>query len=487
MAIDRSIDEAITFGHELKQFYQSPDGLQRGENDFAMPEVMNWATHFFMGRDIEWVKQAIRVDAAGEWRSKHPGQDPGGQPEEPGGEPPAPPPPPPPPPDNGGEVPPQTAGGGFVEPLASTTPRPRLWRGQMGFIPDRGPFMFPPPYNTRGIRITNATDGMVRPVGMAYWPQLNNSGSRREMLVLTACDDQLTIFAVEKSTGRVEKRETLPFNMTGESCYFSFTDPDLIYTCPSNGGTFSWYNLATRRQDVIAENVKQPHSSADGSVHSFTLDGGPAYWRDGNIKRLPLKGEYDECQIEKSGRWLLSKETFQRDRPRQDNCIWDLSTGRMNILRDEDGAVGHSDMGYGYVVGEEDQSQPGGIFRLWMFGEDGSVSDGRMTYHVGGWTGMTRYVSHCNARQGSPNFQQAVYSATHDSDLPRVNEIAVASLAPGVETCRVVAPNLTSLSASGGGDPYWRKTRANVAPDGGFYCFSGNMDGDRMDIFVGQL
>lgn len=399
--------------------------------------------------------------------------------------PPGPPPPPPPPPDL--PPPPPTAGGGFVEPIASAAARPRLSRADMGFIPERGPFMFPAPYNTRGIRITNVSDGTVRPVGMAYWPNINNHAARAELLVFAACDDVLTIFAVDKSSGRVEKRETLPFQMTGESCYFSLTDADVLYTCPSNGGPFIRYHLTTHRQDLIAEHVKQPHSSADGRVHSFSIDNGPAYWRDGLIKRLPLKGEYDECQIDKSGRWLLSKESFLRDgRTHQDNCIWDLATGRMSILRDEDGALGHSDMGYGYMIGEEDQSDPGGVFRVWQFGDDGTVSDGRMVYNVGGWAGMTRYVSHCNAKPGAPDFQRALFSSAIDQDLARANEIVVASLSVS-DFCRVVAPNLTDLHSPGGGEEYWRKTRANIDPTGSWYCFSANMAGDRMDVFLGQI
>lgn len=480
--IDRSLDEALQFGRELKEFYQSPAGLQRGENDFAIPEAMNWAWHFFMGREIEWVRQAIRDDAGNEWRNKHPGENPIVS--EPGSPPPVPPPIQPP------DIPP-TNGGGFVEPINAGGVRPRLSRGQIeSFLPERGPFMFPAPYNTRCVRVTNASDGSVRPTGMAYWPQINNHTGRRELRVLAAINDVLTIFAVDKTTGQVERRQQLPYNMTGESCYFSFTDPDVLYTCPSNGGRFCSFNLATEQEIVIAENVKQPHSSADGSVHSFTMDGGPAVWRDGGrdrITKFPAKGGYDECQIDKSGRWLLSKEAFVHadNEEHGDNRIIDLDSGQEFIFRDEDGAVGHSDMGYGYVIGEEDQSQPGGNFRLWKF-EPGGVSDGRFVYNVGGWKGMTRYVSHCNARPGSPDFQRVLYSSAVDDDLSRVNEIVVGSLNPS-DFCRVVAPNMADLNAIGGGDPYWRKTRANIDPPGTFYCFSANMAGDRMDLFVGQV
>ena len=51
------------------------------------------------------------------------------------------------------------APGGFVEKSNSTAVRPRLTTTQIqSFLPSRGPFTFPAPYNTRGIRLTNSGD-----------------------------------------------------------------------------------------------------------------------------------------------------------------------------------------------------------------------------------------------------------------------------------------------------------------------------------------
>src|SRR5687768_8027241 len=47
-----------------------------------------------------------------------------------------------------------TAPGGFVESATSTTVRSRV----TPTLPTRGRFTFPPPYNTTGIRLTNASD-----------------------------------------------------------------------------------------------------------------------------------------------------------------------------------------------------------------------------------------------------------------------------------------------------------------------------------------
>jgi hypothetical protein len=141
-------------------------------------------------------------------------------------------------------------------------------------------------------------------------------------------------------------------------------------------------------------------------------------------------------------------------------------------------------MGWGYVVGEEDQSNPGGVFRLWTFTSDGPVNGGPMYYTD--WTGLSRYVSHGNAVQSPPQAQIALFSSSYEGDAPRANELVVARL-DGSLHCRVICPNLTDLSAPGGGDPYWRKTRANLDPVGQFACFTGNMGTDRIDAFLVEL
>jgi hypothetical protein len=51
------------------------------------------------------------------------------------------------------------ATGGFVEPTTSTSVRPLLTASEIqSLLPARGAFVFPAPYLTQAIRITNATD-----------------------------------------------------------------------------------------------------------------------------------------------------------------------------------------------------------------------------------------------------------------------------------------------------------------------------------------
>src|SRR5687768_2532636 len=66
------------------------------------------------------------------------------------------------------------APGGILE-KADTNVTRTLWTAAQiqGFLPQRGTFTFPAPYNTTGIRITNSTDcggtDCVWSVGYSYW------------------------------------------------------------------------------------------------------------------------------------------------------------------------------------------------------------------------------------------------------------------------------------------------------------------------------
>src|SRR5262245_790432 len=70
--------------------------------------------------------------------------------------------------------------GGVVETAASTTVRPKPTPAHLeAILPPRGPFRFPEPYNTIGVRITNASDcGGGTDCVSAFvngWPVMNNS------------------------------------------------------------------------------------------------------------------------------------------------------------------------------------------------------------------------------------------------------------------------------------------------------------------------
>lgn len=342
----------------------------------------------------------------------------------------------------------------------------------------------PNPQAGRVIRVTSESDN-PRPVGMAYWPVINNHAGRAELRVLVSLSDALTLFYVDKASGAVSRGETLPLPPnTGELCYWSFSYGDVFYVPQSNALLSYRIGGNVRVEFVAPAAITHCHSNYDGLVHSFEMDGGAAVYRDGQIRRFPTPGIFDECQVDKSGRWLLIRYTVERNgKGHLDNRIIDLVTGREWTLLDEDGAVGHCDMGFGYVIGEDDQVNPGGVFRRWRFTDQGPANEGPV-YDWGGWAPMTRYVSHCNARPGQADGQRVLFSSS---------ELGLVAVTMGHNDARAIAPSMTDLTARGGENPqdpkdvYWKQIRANLDPIGEWACWSGNEGTDRMKIFVVQL
>ncbi|HKT30874.1 MAG TPA: hypothetical protein VJS89_00100, partial [Gammaproteobacteria bacterium] len=77
--------------------------------------------------------------------------------------------------------------GGFLELDDTSVARPNLTAAQIAaFMPSRGVFTFPAPYNTQGIRVTNASDcGGQDCVDLiySYWNNINNSAGSNLMYI----------------------------------------------------------------------------------------------------------------------------------------------------------------------------------------------------------------------------------------------------------------------------------------------------------------
>ncbi|HEV8437488.1 MAG TPA: hypothetical protein VGT40_05290, partial [Methylomirabilota bacterium] len=102
------------------------------------------------------------------------------------------------------------APGGFLETTSSTQVRPRL----TPTLPDRGPFTFPSPYDTTGVRVTNSSDcggnDCVDYIGYSYWRNVNNHVGSNTMLLFVTLDRARggggpTLFSYDKTTDQVTK------------------------------------------------------------------------------------------------------------------------------------------------------------------------------------------------------------------------------------------------------------------------------------------
>ena len=403
--------------------------------------------------------------------------------------------------------------GGFVEQATAEQVRPRV----LPSLPARGPFTFPAPYNTTGARITNGDDcggaDCLNYVGYSYWRNTNNHVGSDTMLIFLSLDRRRggagpTLFAYDKNTDQVRVVGPLfaaddPLSWaTGEGWYWSATQATKLYV--NQGAKLQRYDVVGRTLETVFDAASrfggdkyiwQIHSSADDRVHSFTLRSSDGYAalgcgvydeRAGQFSFFPAQGDYDECQIDESGRWLTIKENVDGVAG-EDNVIVDLSNGSQTVFLDQAGAAGHSDAGYGYMVAADNWSSAPGAIRLWALGP-GSPADiapqGRLVYRSFGWDSEINHVSYRNARPGVPPEQQyACGSGASRLDRPRANEVLCFPL-DGSLRVLVVAPVMTSLDARGGGDDYAKLPKGNLDVTGRYFIWTSNAGGDRLDAFV---
>src|SRR5687767_3260902 len=409
------------------------------------------------------------------------------------------------------------APGGFVDSATGAGLRPRLSAGEIqSFMPQRGRFTFPAPYGTTGVRLTNASDcgggDCVNYVGYSYWRNINNHVGSDTMLIVLGLDRQRggggpTLFSYNKNTGQTQNLGPLfsadsPHSWaSGEGWYFSASQRNALYL--NDGHRLMRYDVVTHAMTTVFDvrdhlgadrRIWQIHSSNDDNVHSATVKDGSyndvgcvAYNQsNGRATYIVKKGDFDECQIDKSGRWLLVKENVD-GRNGEDNRIIDLQSGAEQIFYDEEGAAGHSDMGWGYLVAEDNMYNAPGAVRVWQFGQPmNSSGQGTLVYGLASWDGGgVGHLSHANAKAGTPINQQMVCSSNaYRADLPRVNEIVCYRL-DGSMNALIVAPNMTDLSAGGGGgDDYSKRPKGNLDPTGEYFIWTTNLGTNRSDAFI---
>jgi hypothetical protein len=255
-----------------------------------------------------------------------------------------------------------------------------------------------------------------------------------------------TLFSYDKRTDQVTVVGPLfdqgsPLSWaTGEGWYWSATLPTKLYV--NQGPRLSRYDVLSHQLDTVFDvaaqfgpdrYIWQIHSSSDDRVHSATLRSSVTYEMLGCIvyredtrtfRSFPKIGDFDECQVDKSGRWLLIKENVDGVFG-EDNRVIDLQPG-LKMLLDQQGAAGHSDNGYGYMVAQDNWNALPGAVRVWTFGVPmpGLPPQGRLVYHTMDWSIDIGHISHANARPDLPAEMQYACGAQGTRFVgPRANEI----------------------------------------------------------------
>lgn len=408
------------------------------------------------------------------------------------------------------------APGGILEKPETASHRDSLSQNQIqNFLPERGKFTFPAPYNTEAVRLTNASDcngaDCVFPVGYSYWRNINNHVGQDTMLIFLGFNINNggagpSLIEYNKNTDEVSNVGPLFDSNSqyawghGEGWYFSATQPNDLYVF--NSSQIQRYDVRSRNLETVVDinsqmgggyALWQPNSSDDDRVHSATVRdansyamlGCMAYTEDtGNFQYFPRVGnDFDECQVDRSGEWLLIKENVD-GRNGEDNRIINLQTGQERVLLDADGAGGHSDMGHGYMVAADNWANNANTVKVWDF--NSSNLQGEVAYSNQDWgVSAPNHLSHTNARSGVARQQQYACgsSANYDNSV-HANEIICFRLDGSRETL-TVAPVMTDLNGGGSNSTYNRMPKGNLDVTGKYFIWTSNMGGgSRLDAFI---
>lgn len=408
----------------------------------------------------------------------------------------------------------QPGRGGFLETPDNSSARSSLGASALrNFIPSRGQFRFPAPYNSDAVRLTNATDcsgdDCVNYAGYSYWRNMNNHVGMESMLIFLGLDQTRggkgpSLFEYNKASGELQdlgplfpSRHHLSW-ATGEGWYFSATMPTKLYI--NDGPRIVRFDVITEQMQTVVDItdqvgsgvlLTQMHSSDNDRVHSATVKdsrtyrvmGCMAYEEDRRKYHFyPVTQEFDECQVDRSGEWLVVKANID-GRDGEDNLIVNLRTGDQRLLLDKDGAAGHSDMGHGYMIAADNFAKDANTWKLWDFNEKNLK--GKRVYYNKDWNVFApAHVSHTNAKAGlAPEQQYGCGSSVNRGKGVHANEVVCFRLDGSSESV-VVAPMMTDLDASGGGDEYARYAKGNLDVTGRYFLWTTNMGGDRLDAFI---
>ena len=407
----------------------------------------------------------------------------------------------------------KAAPGGWVEPQGSP-PRAR-WSAsfvQQFVPPRRGPFTFPAPYRTEAVRITEPSDcggkDCVWYVGYSYWRNSNAHRDRDEMYILLGLAKERggagpTLFTYDKRSDRVTNTgplfppESRFAARTGEGWYFSAGRPTTLYV--NDGPRMLRYDVVSRRFETVFDvepafgtnrNIYQMHSSDDDLVHSATLRvastedylGCLVYFEaERRFRWYPKIGLFDECHLERSGRWTVSLEDIGEPGDIA-NRLFDNRTGQETRLAGPNGTVGHMDVGYGYLVGADDHLPlPHATIRIDF---EPAVAQGPILHRNSmPELAALNHPSHLNARPHVPLSSQYTCGSNATVDAFQ-NEITCVRL-DGSTDQLIVAPVMNDLQAPGGCcDAYGKMPKGNLDVTGAYFIWTTNLGGDRLDAYL---
>jgi hypothetical protein len=230
-------------------------------------------------------------------------------------------------------------------------------------LPSAGGTIVDPTFGTTIMRLTDRSDGADLHDKYAYWPTFNRDSTR--LRVQATSNQQGILYRFDPDGFRLLSKETLwampspqGFAYTYDSIW-SGADADVVY---AHTDRHLWaYDVSAKAWSLVRDfgdvlpvgtRLFQMSKSLDDQVFGFTIiradNTYAAYfaWRRGT-NDFPVMhaadGRFDECQVDKSGRWLVE---------RIDSRVHDLVTGTsIDVpISAADNGFGHGDNGVGTIV-----------------------------------------------------------------------------------------------------------------------------------------
>ena len=356
-------------------------------------------------------------------------------------------------------------------------------------LPKAGETFVDPVFGTTLLRVTDERDGKSCHNAYAYWPTFNRNTTwfhinRSGTPWLYAFDAGKLKIA---DSGPLFPKNIPAGRPNWEDAVWSGTEPDVLL-CHSGLNLWS-FNVKTKQYTLVknfAKEFPEPKGAAvaqmtvsiDDEVFAFKLKGpGPkwavlrwAAWRRNDdrmlVNREAARG-FDECHIDKSGRYLLVKER----KGKIESAVVDLQTGKTQYLTDgaPDFGPGHSDNGHDLVVGVENHKN-----RI-----------------------LARKLSDPHTFRTALDMKKDWSQPKHISMLADDEDWVLVSTYPRKSTPGVFHSEIFQVATDGSGKvrrlchhrsiykSYWDTPRANISRDGRFVCFTSNWGGsDRRDVFI---
>lgn len=299
----------------------------------------------------------------------------------------------------------------------------------------------------RVIQVTNDDDGSFVPRMYSYW---SNAVVLNEVYVFAGHEDGTVHFFQVNRDAEVVGRlgSLLPYRGTSEGWrwdiegwIYLLEGPRLRRVNPFTGEDRVVFDISDAHPGC---DLWQSHSSDDGRTHSATVRqivGGGAYpklgtvvVRDGQMLFFQAQGSLDESQVTRSGSHVIIKEN-------DDNRVVNLQTRETIIIRDSERALGHSDCGSDFIVGEADKPDPGAC-GLWDLTQPLTPGRFRLLF-------PTTNMGYVSTRGG-----RCLWSNDTHLSLVNLNNGAI-----------------TLLVEHGGGTSYDDRVKANLDPTGQVACY----------------